>query len=178
MVREGDIGVVGTTDEAAMGYYLVKWLSEPYTLQEETEGMSGMIGAGVMVIDALYYNRVGRAPFWCTQSKTTTVVEAKHVLQTGLTLQPISTTNMLPVTCNIAQATKLKAVKVDGNDHARIMEEAVRRDLLEYDTDAGGSDDEGDDDSDEGRSNDGDDISSNNNEENSEEGGELGIDNH
>jgi hypothetical protein len=28
-VREGDIGVVGTEDEVAMGYYLVRWLSEP-----------------------------------------------------------------------------------------------------------------------------------------------------
>ena len=29
MMCMDDIGVVGTTDEAAMGYYLVKWLSEP-----------------------------------------------------------------------------------------------------------------------------------------------------
>ena len=75
----------------------------------------------------------------------------------------------------IAQATQLKAVKADGNDHARIMEEAMRRDLLEYDTDEGGSDDKGDNDSDEGSSNDGDDNSSDNYEEDSEEGGELGA---
>jgi hypothetical protein len=35
MVHEGDIGVVGTDDEAAMGNSLMRWLSEPYTLQEE-----------------------------------------------------------------------------------------------------------------------------------------------
>ena len=63
------------------------------------------------------------------------------------------------MTCYIAQAMQLKAVKVDGNDHARIMEDAMRRDLLEYDTDEGGSDDKGDNDSDEGSSNDGDDNS-------------------
>ena len=40
-------------DKATMGYYVVKWLSEPYTLQEETEGMSGMIGVGTMVAKML-----------------------------------------------------------------------------------------------------------------------------
>ncbi len=41
MMREGHIGAAGTTDEKAMGYYFVKWLSKTYTLQEDTEGMSG-----------------------------------------------------------------------------------------------------------------------------------------
>jgi hypothetical protein len=58
MMRDGHVGAVGTTDEAVMGYYLVKWLSEPYTLQEDTEEMSGMIPFGSMVVDGLYFNRV------------------------------------------------------------------------------------------------------------------------
>ncbi len=31
-MREGEVGAVGTTNEAAAGYYLVKWPSKPYTL--------------------------------------------------------------------------------------------------------------------------------------------------
>jgi hypothetical protein len=62
MMREGHVGAVGMTDKAAMGYYLVKWLSEPYTLQEDTEEMSGMIPTGFMVVDGLYFNRVQQAP--------------------------------------------------------------------------------------------------------------------
>jgi hypothetical protein len=54
MIWEGEVSAVATTDEAAMGYYVVKWLSKPYSLQEDKEGMSGMIGAGVMVTDALF----------------------------------------------------------------------------------------------------------------------------
>jgi hypothetical protein len=46
MMRIGEVGAVGTTDIAAMGYYLVKWLSELYTLQEDTEGMAELIGTG------------------------------------------------------------------------------------------------------------------------------------
>jgi len=73
-----------------MGYYLVKWLGEPYTLQEDTlDGMSGMIGAETMVVDAIYFNRVERAPHWYTQSGKTMVAEVRNVLQTGLHLQPI-----------------------------------------------------------------------------------------
>ncbi len=96
MVCEGEMGAIGTTDEAALGYYVIKWLSDPYTLQEEmAEGMSGVIGAGTMVADVLYFNRVERATHWYTQSNMTTVVEVKHVLLTGFQLQPISNTNKL-----------------------------------------------------------------------------------
>ena len=77
MIREGEVGAIGTADEATMGYYVVKWLSEPYTLQEETEGMSGMIGVGTMVADMLYFNQVERARHWYTQSNMTTVVEVR-----------------------------------------------------------------------------------------------------
>jgi hypothetical protein len=62
MVREGEMGAIGMADEVALGYYVVKWLSDPYMLQEETvEGMSRMIGAGTMVADMLYFNWVERA---------------------------------------------------------------------------------------------------------------------
>jgi hypothetical protein len=37
MAQEGEVGAIGTTDKVAMGYYLVKWLSEAYTLQAETQ---------------------------------------------------------------------------------------------------------------------------------------------
>ncbi len=32
MMHEGHIGAVGMTDKKVMGYYLIKWLSKPYTL--------------------------------------------------------------------------------------------------------------------------------------------------
>jgi hypothetical protein len=43
IVREGKVGAIGTTNEEATGYYFVKWLSKPYTLHADTEGMSGII---------------------------------------------------------------------------------------------------------------------------------------
>jgi hypothetical protein len=130
---EGEVGAVGTTDEAAMGYYLVKWLSEPYTLQTDTAGMSGMIPAKTIVADALYFNRVQHTPHWYTPSGVMTVVKIKYVMRTDLQLQQISTTNALPLACARAEATQKKTVKVLPLDHEGIMEEVSKHGRLEYD---------------------------------------------
>jgi hypothetical protein len=53
-------------------------------------------------------------------------------LQTGLQLQPISTTNALPNACARVKAMRKKAIKVSTLDHKAIMEEATKRDRLEY----------------------------------------------
>jgi hypothetical protein len=132
MVRKGKVGAIGTADDAAMGYYVVKWLSKPYTLQEDTDSMSGTIGAGTMVVDVLYFNRVERAPHWYMQSKETMVAEVQYVLLTGLHLLPISETNKLPTACNRREAVQKKVVKVTLLDHEVIMEEAGKWDQLEY----------------------------------------------
>ena len=116
-----------------MCYYLVKWLSESYTLHADTKGMSGIISAGKMVVNALYFNPVHRAQNWYTPSDITTVVEVKHILRTGLQVQSICTMNALPRTCASQEATRKKAVKVSSVDHEAIMEEASKRDRLEYD---------------------------------------------
>ena len=135
MIREGEVGAVGTTDNAAMGYYVVKWTSEPYALQADAEGMSGVIADGAMVVDAVYFNRVERAPYWYTQSELMTVVEVRHVLWSGLQLKEISATNKLPLACNRLDATRKRAGKIAVEEHEAIMEEAERHDRLEYNED-------------------------------------------
>ncbi len=135
MMCKGHIDAVGTTDKKAMGDYLVKLLSEPYTLQEDTEGMAGMIAVGSMVVDGLSFNRVQQAPLWYTPSGDTTVVEVKYVLQTGLQLQQINMANALPNACTRVKAMRKKAIKVSTLDHEAIMEEATKRGRLEYEED-------------------------------------------
>ncbi len=63
------------------------------------------------------------------------MVEVRYVLLTGFQLQPISKTNKLPTTCNRREAAQKKAVKVTLLDHEVIMEEAGKRDQLDYDVD-------------------------------------------
>ncbi len=133
MMCSGDVGAVGTTDEVAMGYYLVKWLTEPYMLQGETKGMAGMISAGTLVVKGVYFNRVKGAPYWYTLLEVRAVFETRHVLWTGLQLLKISSENTLPHACNRMEATRQKEVKVVPFNNNKIMEEAERRDWLEYD---------------------------------------------
>jgi hypothetical protein len=94
-----------------------------------------MIPVGSMVVDGLYFNRAQQAPLWYTPSGDTTVVEVKYVLWTGLQLQPISTTNALPNACARVKAMRKKVIKVSTLDHEVIMEEATKRDRLEYEED-------------------------------------------
>ncbi len=56
-------------------------------------------------------------------------------MRTGLQLQPISTTNALPNACARVEAMRKKAIKVSTLDHKGIMEEATKRDRLEYEED-------------------------------------------
>ncbi len=58
--------------------------------------------------------------------------EMRHVLWTGLQLLDISRENTLPNAHNRMEATRKKAVKVAAYQHNQIMEEAERRDRLEY----------------------------------------------
>ncbi len=85
----------------------------------------------------LYFNQVERARHLYTQSNMTTVVEVRYVLLTGFQLQPISETNKLPAACNRKDAAQKKAVKVTLLEHEVIMEEAGKRDRLEYHVDNG-----------------------------------------
>jgi hypothetical protein len=132
MIWEDQVGAVGTTDKAAIGYYIVKWLSKPYALQADTQGMSDVIGAGAMVADTLYFNRVERAPYWYTQSGEAMVIEVRYVLQSELQLEKISALNTLPLACSRLEAMQRKAVRVSLFDHETIMEEAEKQDRLEY----------------------------------------------
>jgi hypothetical protein len=65
-------------------------------------------------------------------SVITTVVEVKHIFWTGLQVQPISATNVLPCACASQEAMRKKAVKVLSLDHEVIVEEASKHDRLEY----------------------------------------------
>ena len=129
-VHKGKVGVVGTADKAADGYYLIKWLSEPYTLHAGCEGMSGIISTGKIVVGLLHFNPVHHAQNWYTPSAITMVVEVKHILPTGLGVQPIRATNTLPHTCVRQDAMQKKALKVLSLDNEAIIEEVGKRDRL------------------------------------------------
>ena len=109
----------------------MEWLTEPYSLEEDTEELAGVIGTGTMVSNATFHNRVGGAPCWRTRSRLKTVIEVRYVLQTGVEMDEINPKNPL----SRKEATQQKAKKVCILDHKEIMEEAEKCDWLEYDDD-------------------------------------------
>ena len=90
----------------------------------------------------LYFNRVHHTQHWYTPSAKTIVMEVKHVLRTGLQVQPTSAAKVLPHTCARIEATRKKAVKVSSLDHKAIMEKVSKRDRLEYDNNSINGDDD------------------------------------
>ena len=102
-----------------------------------------------MVANALYFSRVQRAPYWYTLLVENTIVEVRYVLQTGVQMQEISGVNKLPNACNRMEATRQGALKLRSLDHDAIMEEASRRDRLEYDDDEYNKDNESEEESNE-----------------------------
>ena len=155
-INKGEIAAVFTTDGTTPGYHLVRWVGEPDTplamprvtlaerlnpvrgapfwytpapevgkLYATTDAAISASGRNAGARDALSPNSPGGSQ---------AVVEVTDMLQTGLTLLPLSDENQLPA--NLARevkedATRRKAVKVDAIDHELIMERQRPRAKLE-----------------------------------------------
>ena len=100
-------GAFSTLDEDADGYYVVKWKSEPYTLQEDEElkeyTPAIVLKAGALVCDAEYFNKVPGASLWYTPmqgEQRKTKVRMQQVVAADLKVAPISDENKLPAGMN------------------------------------------------------------------------------
>jgi hypothetical protein len=69
-VEKDNVGAFRTEDPDADGYYLVKWSSQPYRLEESCELTEYhpplFVPKGELVANAVYLNPVARAPQWYT----------------------------------------------------------------------------------------------------------------
>ena len=162
LIKQGGRGAFGTEAEDTDGYYMVDFTSEPYTLQEdmETEDFGTLAAVETVVVDAEYLNPVQRARRWFTPPPRPRVahlnvtIPVSLVLRAGLELLPISAQDKLPSNCDVKAAKQKGAVKVSSDDHEAILEEAERRDRLEFDPEdsesEGESEDEGEEEGDQG----------------------------
>ena len=77
-VTDGGVGVFQTEDPDADGYYLIKWTTSPYTLQEDKllneYEPPQLVKAGEIVCEGQYFNPVSRARLWYTPSEVPTTV--------------------------------------------------------------------------------------------------------
>ena len=108
----GTFGATRTDDEAMEGYYLVKWITEPYIVQQDII-MKGVepqqtAFAREIIFDALLQNPVPGVVDWyipMNKRKVLVMIRLKQVLMTGVKMMKITEDNMLPSKCNKKEAT-------------------------------------------------------------------------
>ena len=130
----GHFGAMRTNDEATQGYYLLKWITESYTIQEDTIMMGvepqQSAFAGEIIYDAVFWNPFPNAIYWyipMCKKEGLRMIRLKQVLITGVTVKMISDNNMLSNKCNKKQATNQGATKIGDDDVCEIIEEVYRR---------------------------------------------------
>ncbi len=87
---------------------------------------------GVLTFTAPLPNQSEDVP---SRHKRARVVKVRHVLWSGLQLEKISATNKLPLACNRLEATRKRVGKTATHEHEEIMEEAGRRNRLDFNKD-------------------------------------------
>jgi hypothetical protein len=135
-VLAGKNGAFRTEDPDSDGYYLVKWSSAPYELQEARELTEYdppiLVSKGELVADAAYFEKVPRAPRWYTPVAMSTTVRLQQVILADLILHEESEGSRLPNTCNKTEARSEGAQKVSEQDHGRLLDEITRMEILEF----------------------------------------------
>ena len=140
-IKDGDVGAVSTSDNNMDGYYLVKWCSDPYTLQEDIMNTTftdyEVIEKGYMVCDGLYYNPLpyDDMKHWYELSSHEVLIPLQQVLHTGIKMESLSDANKPS-----NSGTKLfrclkrrKVLKINESDIDEIFEEMERREDIDVD---------------------------------------------
>jgi hypothetical protein len=135
-VQEDNVGAFLTEDPESDGYYLVRWTSTPYRLEEARELTEYdppiLVPKGGLVADAVYFNQVPRAQRWYTTTDIATTVRLQQVIIADLTLFDEMEGSRLPNTCNKTEARRKGAQKVSNHDHGRLLDEISRMEILEF----------------------------------------------
>ena len=63
-MKTGKYGSINTTDTTKMGYYVIKFLSKAYALQEETICNRQISTSGQLVVKAQYMNYIQDNTHW------------------------------------------------------------------------------------------------------------------
>jgi hypothetical protein len=160
-IEEEKIGAVSTVDDK---YYLLKWTSLPYRMEGDhflTEYDPPIhVKDGELVCNGIYLEEVHRARGWFYQTEIKTVVRLQQVLGADIQMNPIKAPdNLLPrggwpqreppfekqgkTPERLAQLEQAeRSMKISASDHAEMLEEMRRRQLLDYEEEEAETEDE------------------------------------
>jgi hypothetical protein len=116
-IEDGGYGAIDT-DHAQDGYYLIRWVGEPYALDEPTkvEGCPQPMPKGTMVCNGKYLTRLTRSPHWFYQDDDAET----HIFRLQYIVAPdITTLTWEPESQDKPSSVGWKALSQSAKDQAR-----------------------------------------------------------
>ncbi len=119
----------------AMKYYLVKWTSDPWIVEDGSlEADGGVAREEEWVCKGLWLNEVIRAPRWFWLSDKEVVVRCQFVICPNLDVHEISAENNLPrMNAHYRESVLvLNPIRLGDENHDTLMDAASLREGLDY----------------------------------------------
>ena len=142
-VKTGNYGAFETADQnVSSGYYVIKWTSKPYALQENTQlddyTPPVTVHAGEFVANAQYINPVAKSKLLYTYPKSkdvlNTIIRMRYAIKSDIRATKITKQKDLGDSSKRLwkQIQKFNTILIDASDHEDIIEAMFRRSQLEY----------------------------------------------
>ena len=135
-VTEYTYGAVNTNDSRTDGFYIVKFLSRPYTLQQDETYDNEILKEGCLVSDAEYLTPAMKDSSWYINSKLDAVkVDMKKVIVPKLDVSIAKSSSDLDYTMSSMTQKEIdekEPFKLSSEDYDAIMDEIHRRESVEF----------------------------------------------
>ena len=139
LLQTGKYGAINTTYTTTMGYYVIKLLSESYTLQEDTTCNRKIGIAGELVLKSQYTECMKYYTKWyqekSQQQKSIIVPTRKNVHPCLYVIAVTEAKQITKSVCNRNQASRdlqRRHIKITDSDHDFILDEIKRRYTIEH----------------------------------------------
>jgi hypothetical protein len=137
-ITERSYGAVNTIDPNTQGFYIVKFMSTPYSLQQDMNVNGDCISSGELVCDAEYLSPAQLGSLWYVTPDEDTmpiVVEMSKVLVCNLAVNIVTELSDLDNCVSTLSADDLlvkQPFKLSDHDLNSILDEIRRREAMEY----------------------------------------------
>jgi len=137
-IAESSYGAVNTEDPQTDGYYIVKFISSPYTLQNDVVVNGDRISSGMLVCDAEYLSPAFKGSNWYVTpigGTISVIIQMSKVLISNIDVKVVTERSQLDrdmKKLSNADILSKKPFRLSDNDRKTIIDEIKRRDAMEY----------------------------------------------
>ena len=137
-ISKDGFGAYQTDDPEANGFYIIRWTTDAYTLDEDSfdvEGMDGIrLEAGSQVVDGVYWNPVPRAKDWYTPPNEETIFtfRVRYCLKGEIYLIEPTDSYPFPRIKYREQALSLNPLKISDGSREQLNQALNQRKLIDF----------------------------------------------